>query len=92
MASHSSSTNAGWGGWRPGAGRKRTTEEPRFAREVRLTMPQIAWVARYGHGHFSAGLRRLIDESLAREQVPPASGSSQPASAAPPTDAAAPRA
>lgn len=66
MARRSSATT-GWGGRRPGAGRKRATEEPLFSREVRLTMPQMAFLARYGGGRLAAGLRRLVDEALARE-------------------------
>jgi hypothetical protein len=72
MPSHS--TSAGWGGRRPGAGRKRPTTEPLFAREVRLTMPQMAFLARYGQGQFIRGLRRLVDEALAREAAAPTDG------------------
>jgi len=67
MARRSSGTTTGWGGRRPGAGRKRATEEPLFAREVRLTMPQMAFLARYGRGRLAVGLRRLVDEALARD-------------------------
>ena len=66
---HRSVTPGTWGGYRPGAGRKRTTDQPLQARELRLAMPHIAFLNRYGHGNLSAGARRLIDEAIAREQA-----------------------
>jgi hypothetical protein len=64
-----------WGGKRPGAGRKRTTELPLQSRELRLTLPQIAFLNRYGRGNLSVGARRLIDEAIARQQTTPAASS-----------------
>ena len=64
-------TASGWGGKRPGAGRKRSTELPLQSRELRLTLPQIAFLNRYGRGNLSAGARRLIDEAIARQQPAP---------------------
>jgi hypothetical protein len=61
-----------WGGKRPGAGRKRTTELPLQSRELRLTLPQIAFLNHYGRGNLSPGARRLIDEAIARQQTAPA--------------------
>ena len=68
MPRQSAAQTAGWGGKRRGAGRKRTTEEPLQPRELRLTMPQIAFLNRYGRGYLSAGARRLIDEAIARQK------------------------
>jgi hypothetical protein len=69
MPRQSAAQTAGWGGKRRGAGRKRTTEEPLQPRELRLTMPQIAFLNRYGRGNLSAGARRLIDEAIARQKA-----------------------
>ena len=68
-------TPTSWGGKRPGAGRKRTTELPLESRELRLTLPQIAFLNRYGRGNLSAGARRLIDEAIARQQTATAASS-----------------
>lgn len=70
MTARSTTDGTGWGGRRPGAGRKRPTADPLYPREVRLTMAQIAFVNRHGGGHFATGLRRLIDEARAQEPSP----------------------
>ena len=61
-------TTSTWGGYRPGAGRKRTTAEPLISYELRLTGPQSAFLSHYGRGNLSAGARRVIDEAIARQQ------------------------
>ncbi len=68
MAWQDTPKTTGWGGRRTGAGRKRTTAEPLHARELRLTMPQIAFLNRYGRGNLSAGARQLIDAAIERER------------------------
>jgi len=68
MAGQDTPKTTGWGGRRTGAGRKRTTEEPLHARELRLTMPQIAFLNRYGRGNLSVGARQLIDAAIERER------------------------
>jgi hypothetical protein len=68
MAWQDTPKTTGWGGRRTGAGRKRSTEDPLHARELRLTLPQIAFLNRYGHGNLSAGARRLIDAAIERER------------------------
>lgn len=69
MPRHPTTTTPTWGGQRPGAGRKRATEAPLHSRELRLTMPHLAFLNRYGRGNLSAGARRLIDEASARQQL-----------------------
>ena len=68
MPRRSTTTTSTWGGYRPGAGRKRTTAEPLISYELRLTRPQIAFLNHYGRGNLSAGARRVIDEAIARQQ------------------------
>ncbi len=68
MPRRSTTTTSTWGGYRPGAGRKRTTAEPLISYELRLTRPQIAFLNHYGRGNLSAGARRAIDEAIARQQ------------------------
>ncbi len=68
MPRRSTTTTSTWGGYRPGAGRKRTTAEPLISYELRLTGPQSAFLSHYGRGNLSAGARRVIDEAIARQQ------------------------
>jgi len=90
MPRRSTTTTSTWGGYRPGAGRKRTTAEPLISYELRLTRPQIAFLNHYGHGNLSAGARRVIDEAIARpQQLDTNSAQTAPTAPSPPPATAA---